>query len=261
MRCTAIRPPRGDSLPQMRRIGRHEEPAQPADEHILQRMPEADVRQQRPCRDGRVESGEDGVAPVAGQRVRVEHQCGEDDDGPWHRHIQRRRCGAVVDFRCAGERNLRIGHALLDRFQRARQIHGQQHDVESVDAQDVRPLISVAFQIGGHGQKVRQRRGHHPWAQQPLVERIGEQEHQTEARPCDRRHVVHAQAPLPQFHRAALRAPGFDDAEEFADDQQAAVRPAPPLHHQRAEIRRGRAVAQSFRIVHQMPAVVAQIHA
>ena len=50
------------------------------------------------------------------------------------------------------------------------------------------------------------------------------------------------------------------NAEEFADDQQTTVRPTPPLHHQRAEIRRRGTIAQPLRIIDQMPAEIAQIN-
>ena len=222
-------------------------------------MPDADIRGQRPERHDRIEAGEHRVAPIVRKRIGVEHHARVNDDHPRHRHIQCRRSGTIIDFRRTRERNLRVRHALLNRLERTGKIHRQQHDVEAVNTENIGTFIPVAFQIARHGGKIRQRREHHPRAQQPLVERICQEEHQAETRPCDGRHIVHAQRPLTQLHIIALLMPRVHNTEEFADDQQTAIRPTPPLHHQRTEIRRGGTIAQPLRIVDQMPAEITQI--
>ena len=223
-------------------------------------MPDADIRGQRPERHDRIESGEHRVTPIMRKRIGIEHHARINNDHPRHRHIQCRRSGTIIDLRRTRERNLRVRHALLNRLERTGKIHRQQHDIETVNTENIGTLIPVTFQIARHGGKIRQRSEHHPRAEQPLIERIRQQEHQAETRPCDGRHIVHAQRPLAQLHIIALLMSRMHNAEEFADDQQTTVRPTSPLHHQRAEIRRCGTIAQPLRIINQMPAEIAQIN-
>ena len=95
--------------------------------------------------DAAVPVGE--VERVTGQR---DHQVGRDDE-------ERRDDRAVAHLGGAREGSLRRRDPLHDRGQGPGQVDRQQHQVETVDAEYVEPLVSAVVQVAGHGQEVGQR--------------------------------------------------------------------------------------------------------
>ena len=122
----------------------------------------------------------------------------------------------------------------------------------------LRPVAAVA-QVDGHHREVRDGGEEHPRAQQPSVVGVGQQEDQAEAGPGDRGHVVDPQRRLTPQDPLVLATPFAQLRGELRQDQQATVGPAATLDDQRPEVRRGGAVAEALGVVHQRPAVGADV--
>ena len=57
----------------------------------------------------------------------------------------------LLTFGVRANGNLRVRHALLNRLERTGKIHRQQHDIETVNTENIRALIPVTFQITRQG--------------------------------------------------------------------------------------------------------------
>ena len=141
------------------------------------------------------------------------------------------------------------------RRERARQVDPEQDQVEAVDAQHVDPLVAAVAQVAGLSHEVGQRDEAEQRADQRGAEREREQDQQAGRAPADGGHVVPPQEQLGEPDPVALLLAQPRHPVQLGQDQQAAVGPAAPLDAQRAEVRRGGAVAEPLRVVVQPPAV------
>ena len=226
---------------------------------VHERVAQADERLDRVAGQDDVERGVGHVLRQVVHVGAVEGVAGQRDQQVRREQQERRDHGAVLDLGGAGERRLGRGDALHDRGERAGQVDAEQDQVEAVDAQHVEPLVAAVAQVAGHRHEVRQRDQAEQRADQRGAEREGEQDQQADRAPADRRHVVPAQEQLAEPGPLALRAPGPRLAVQLGQDQQAAVGPAAALDAQRAEVRRGGAVAEPLGVVEQPPAVDAHV--
>ena len=139
------------------------------------------LRPARPARRSRSTALKAPKADVAPELVLQAPPGREDrpaDDQERGEGEQQRGRRPVGHLRGAGERDPPAGDRLLDRLDHPGQVHRQQDQVEAVDPEDVHPLVAATLQVRGHRGEVRQRGQQHQRAEQPVVERVHQQQHQ-----------------------------------------------------------------------------------